>query len=417
MTPAAPSRAARRRVLVIGGAPIAGDVATLNCTTVDTVFQALGELATAPAASPIEAAVVSAPSVHKLPDLLRTVETLKRLEPTLLVIAVAPGLPLPALEDRVDLQCQPDLDARLVQALLDGEPLDNAPAADPSVPAPQLTTPVPAQGTRLSDAGLIDHLLKTPDTFRTHLMRALSERCGKAGVRLEPGAGDADAATVHADGVTWGHLVGGDPQRLRAWAPWTATWLRLEHRLQRLAEEALCDQLTGALNRRGLERFIDAAIESARRGRREITVMVFYIDDFKSWNDRWGHEAGDIILKNTVRLLGSVIREGDAVARIGGDEFVVVFADRTPPRTPGSHHPDTIETITRRFQAQVAAMKFPELGLAAPGTVSISGGLATFPWDGDDAASLQRIADERALASKRRGKNCLTFGPDAVNLK
>ena len=62
-------------------------------------------------------------------------------------------------------------------------------------------------------------------------------------------------------------------------------------------------------------------------------------------------------------------------------------------------------------------MKFPELGLAAPGTVSISGGLATFPWDGDDAASLQRIADERALASKRRGKNCLTFGPDAVNLK
>ena len=52
--------------------------------------------------------------------------------------------------------------------------------------------------------------------------------------------------------------------------------------LQRLAEEARCDQLTGAFNRRGLERFIDAAIESARRGRREITVMVFDIDDFNS---------------------------------------------------------------------------------------------------------------------------------------
>lgn len=413
MNPAVPRRAARRRVLLVGDAVVTGSAAALNCTQVSTIFEALGELATSPARTPVEAIVVSAASAHRLPDLLRSVEAIKRLEPTMLVVAVAPGLPLPALEDRVDLQVQPDLHVDLLTALLDGDVPTATTSA--SAPTPELETAVSTAG-RISDTGLIDTLLQTPDLFRDQLMQGLADRTGQPGVRLEEGAGNAGAATVHAAGVTFGHLAGGDTDRLTAWASWTATWLRLEQRLQRLSEEAMCDQLTGALNRRGLHRFLDAAIASARRSRREITLLVFDIDDFKSWNDRWGHEAGDVILQNAVKLLGSVIRDGDAVARVGGDEFVVVFADRTPPRTPGSHHPDSIETIARRFQSQVTAMKFPELGLAAPGAVSISGGLATFPWDGDDAASLQRVADERALTSKRRGKNCLTFGPEAVKL-
>jgi GGDEF domain-containing protein len=56
-------------------------------------------------------------------------------------------------------------------------------------------------------------------------------------------------------------------------------------------------------------------------------------------------------------------------------------------------------------------MRFPKLGLDAPGTLSISGGLATFPWDGTDALSLLRHADQLALQSKREGKNLITFGP------
>ena len=59
-------------------------------------------------------------------------------------------------------------------------------------------------------------------------------------------------------------------------------------------------------------------------------------------------------------------------------------------------------------------MRFPKLGLEAPGNLSISAGLSTFPWDSDDAASLLRLADERALASKRKGKNAITFGPDTT---
>jgi diguanylate cyclase (GGDEF)-like protein len=418
MTPVSHRRTTRRRVLSVGEANLQGTDDTLGCTHVETIFAALGELATSPSRQPIEAVVLGATSVHRLPDLLRGVEALKRLEPNLPVIAVAPGLPLPALEGRVELQVQPPLSIDQVLALLDGKTTTPGDATVP-VPQTQLATPTAASvaaDARVTDTSLIDTLLNSPDAFRSALMRALAERTGETGVRLEAGAGQAQGATVHHEGVTFGHLKGGDPRRLQAWTTWTGTWLGLEQRLQRLSEEALCDQLTGALNRRGLDRYLEAAIESARQRRCEITVMAFDIDDFKAWNDRWGHDAGDVILRQTVRLLGSVIRDGDAVGRIGGDEFAVIFADRTPPRTPGSAHPDSIETVARRFQQQVAAMRFPELGLAAPGSMSISGGLATFPWDGNDAESLLRMADQRSLASKRRGKNCLTLGPDAVKL-
>jgi diguanylate cyclase (GGDEF)-like protein len=171
------------------------------------------------------------------------------------------------------------------------------------------------------------------------------------------------------------------------------------------------DELTGAWNRRFYESFMKQVLRDAARSRLAVTVLVFDIDDFKRYNDDFGHDAGDEVLRETVRLLESVIRSGDRVCRMGGDEFVVVFADLAGPREPGSNPPDTVESIAARFQDQVCRMRFPKLGLDAPGTLSISGGLATFPWDGNDATSLLRHADQLALQSKRNGKNVITFGP------
>jgi diguanylate cyclase (GGDEF)-like protein len=151
----------------------------------------------------------------------------------------------------------------------------------------------------------------------------------------------------------------------------------------------------------------------AARARRAVTVLFFDIDGFKRYNDQFGHEAGDEILKETVRLLESVIRAGDRVCRIGGDEFVVVFCDLEGPRSPGSNPPEDVAQIAARFQEQIWGMKFPKLGIDAPGTLSISGGLATFPWDGSDPQGLLRHADQLALQSKRSGKNVITLGPGA----
>lgn len=204
------------------------------------------------------------------------------------------------------------------------------------------------------------------------------------------------------------------PALLRSWADWLAHWLNIEAEFSELRQQANTDELTGACNRRCFERFLTDAIARARPMRRPVTVMVFDIDNFKPYNDRFGHEAGDDILREIVRLMQSVVRQGDIVCRIGGDEFAVVFADPEAPRTPGSTHPESVESIARRFQHAVCSMRFPKLGQQALGTLSVSAGLASFPWDGQDVATLLRLADHRALESKRKGKNAITFGPETV---
>lgn len=238
-----------------------------------------------------------------------------------------------------------------------------------------------------------------------------------AGVTLPP-SGPPEGqqeAVVAWRGRTLGRLRSRDltSEQLASHASWLASWLALRDQHAQLREAAFTDPLTGACNRRFFDHFLDAAIEQAARQRRSLTVLMFDIDDFKQFNDRFGHAAGDEILKETVRLLRSVVRPSDKVCRIGGDEFVVIFHEPTGPRQPGSKHPSVITDITKRFQDAIAAHKFPKLGREAPGSLAISGGLATFPWDGRTAADLLARADELTLQSKRTGKNCITLGPGA----
>lgn len=196
-------------------------------------------------------------------------------------------------------------------------------------------------------------------------------------------------------------------------ADWLACWLALSHQQLELRRAALVDDLTGAWNRRYFERFLQAAIERAQGQRHTLSVLVIDIDNFKYFNDRFGHAAGDEILKETVRLLKSVIRSGDRVCRIGGDELAVVFYEPSGPRESGSKPLESIEQITARFQKQIAEARFPKLGPQAPGKLTVSGGLATYPWDGRTVAELVAHADDLAMSTKRAGKNKITFGPHA----
>jgi len=81
-----------------------------------------------------------------------------------------------------------------------------------------------------------------------------------------------------------------------------------------------------------------------------------------------------------------------------------------------SRHPSSIEAIAMRFQRQICEHRFPKLGEDAMGTLTISGGLATFPWEAYDSASLIELADQLAMRSKRAGKNVMTMGPGADGL-
>jgi diguanylate cyclase (GGDEF)-like protein len=195
-----------------------------------------------------------------------------------------------------------------------------------------------------------------------------------------------------------------------AQAAWLAGWLRLRDQQAQLREAAFTDPLTGAWNRRYFDRFMANALDHARSHRHFLTVFVFDLDNFKKYNDQFGHEAGDEILRQTVQLLRSVVRPTDRVCRLGGDEFVVIFDEPEGSRQEGSRHPTSVAELAKRFQRQLAAHRFPQLSQVPPGSLTISGGLATFPWDGSTADALLQSADRLLIQSKRQGKNVIELG-------
>jgi two-component system cell cycle response regulator len=106
---------------------------------------------------------------------------------------------------------------------------------------------------------------------------------------------------------------------------------RLRQLVQQSMEMALYDPLTGLNNRRSLERRLPAMIETARQRGAALTMMILDIDYFKRVNDTHGHDAGDWVLKGFAAHLQEIVRGGDLLCRLGGEEFVVVMPASTPP--------------------------------------------------------------------------------------
>jgi GGDEF domain-containing protein len=194
---------------------------------------------------------------------------------------------------------------------------------------------------------------------------------------------------------------------------------QIDDRHQRLQGLAVTDELTGAKNCRYFRHFLSQIIEKARAMRFPVTLFLFDIDDFKSYNDRFGHSAGDEILRQTAALMNKCTRSHDLVARIGGDEFAVVFWEKDPPRqaldptttvpttaTPTLRVPQEPRQILQRFQRLLASEQFASLGPAGKGSLTISGGVAVFPWDAQDVNGLVEFADKKLVfGAKRAGKN------------
>ncbi len=279
----------------------------------------------------------------------------------------------------------------------------------------------PARDADLGDTDLAEAVMAGMDTLRDVAMRIVRARGDLPGAALSAPrqtVPESDAqAPVQRQGLKLGTLHAPPPasrDRLRLWADWLAHWLALGRQHEQLKHLAMHDELTGAWNRRYFNRFLARVIDRAARDRSQVTLMVFDIDDFKHYNDVYGHAAGDEILRESVRLMQAVVREHDVVARIGGDEFAVIFWDAEGPRKPNSTHPHDVAKAARRFQQAICSHNFPKLLDEAPGTLTISAGLASYPWDGSTPDQLLARADEMALRSKRQGKNAITFGPGAL---
>ncbi len=179
---------------------------------------------------------------------------------------------------------------------------------------------------------------------------------------------------------------------------------------RRLREMAYTDELSGLPNRRYLRECLARLIEQAREDGSTVTLLMFDIDDFKSYNDAHGHEAGDEIIKGCGALFRRNVRDHDVVTRYGGDEFAVIFWDKEGPRIPGSEHPRELLPLIQRFRRSLRAHRFRHLELPRRVRLTISGGLASFPRDASSPDDLVRQADAALLAAKREGKNCIYIG-------
>jgi GGDEF domain-containing protein len=184
-----------------------------------------------------------------------------------------------------------------------------------------------------------------------------------------------------------------------------------------LQKLAITDELTGVHNTRYFNHFLKSMIERARINRFAVTLLLFDIDNFKQYNDRYGHAVGDQILKQTAALMRRCCRDHDLVARIGGDEFAVVFWEKDAPRVPRdpgqtshSRVPQTPMIIAQRFQRLLHLSEFSALGKAGRGSLTISGGMAVYPFDAQTPEALIRAADEaQVFHAKRGGKNTISL--------
>lgn len=187
-----------------------------------------------------------------------------------------------------------------------------------------------------------------------------------------------------------------------------------EQRIKRLEKLATEDELTGLKNRRYIWEFSRQIIEHARKEDARVMLLIFDIDNFKHYNDVYGHPAGDEILQQAAALMQRCCRGHDVVGRIGGDEFAVVFWDdpqrktlqeQTERRSAAVDHPKEAIFVAKRFRKELEKAEFHLLGPEGKGVLTISGGLASFPRDGSTVQELFRQADTALLDAKHSGKN------------
>ena len=168
-----------------------------------------------------------------------------------------------------------------------------------------------------------------------------------------------------------------------------------------LAEQSERDPVTSLPNRAAFDRKLHDEVERARRYRRELSIVLFDVDGFKSVNDLFGHPAGDRILAQVATVLKSSLRQSDLVFRYGGDEFAAIC----PETSSGA-----IAHALRRLEASIPSRPLEthpqeqlgeQLGEQLAGQPNISWGAASFPADSVEMDKLIAVADERLYACKR----------------
>jgi diguanylate cyclase (GGDEF)-like protein len=204
------------------------------------------------------------------------------------------------------------------------------------------------------------------------------------------GAGDGPSHSIWFEGRVQALNFEVDGEAAVVWVASNITGKNeVQQQLRQLSET---DALTGLYNRRKLIETLDHRLSIFEREKSQTSVLVFDLDNFKKLNDEMGHHAGDAALVEVARLCRRHLRQSDVIARIGGDEFVVVM--------PGTRQADALEIAERLRECVPDAIRD---SLRYEST--ISGGVSEFGPPDRSASDILKRADEGLYLSKRSGRN------------
>jgi diguanylate cyclase (GGDEF)-like protein len=196
-----------------------------------------------------------------------------------------------------------------------------------------------------------------------------------------------------------GHVpfpLGNESDSMRMIANLAGVALINQAMLEEAKDKANTDSLTGLNNRHYLQHMAQTFVEKALRENTPISIFLFDIDNFKHYNDTNGHDAGDKLLVELSGLVRSVTRKNSVIVRYGGEEFLVML--------PGISKEDA-SVYAERFREKVSSHPFPNGENQPLGCISISGGIASFPIDGETIFKVIQHADKALYQAKSEGKN------------
>jgi diguanylate cyclase (GGDEF)-like protein/PAS domain S-box-containing protein len=166
---------------------------------------------------------------------------------------------------------------------------------------------------------------------------------------------------------------------------------------ERLHNQSVRDPLTGLFNRRYMEETLARETHRASRNQCPLCVVMFEIDDFKVYNNTYGHEAGDYVLRKVADTMRANLRHSDFPCRYGGDEFTLILPDTN--LDAGAHRADelrkAVEALTLSFNNQ------------ALGQVTVRMGVAVYPKHGETGDAVLKVADDASYRARAIGKNCV----------